>query len=66
MIYNPNLDYTEGDCVQIRTGDRAGKLGIIIGIKYQNERLHYVVRFSDNESACFTTGGITFISHAEK
>lgn len=64
-----DLDFMTGDCVQVRSGEHAGKVGRITGVKYSDSRpgatkgmLLYNVQLSNLEAVQLPAGRLRFLS----
>lgn len=65
------LDLQVGDTVQIRSGDYAGRVGVVIGISYEPGTkgcpfLSYCVKFTDTEGVRFPSGRLRLVKPYER
>lgn len=65
--FKPRIDFNVGDLIRVCTGDYAGRIGRIIGIKlseneHKHEMLTYTIMFSDTEAVQLPAGRLRFLS----
>lgn len=65
------LDIRVGDTVQVRSGDFAGRVGIVIGINYAvgsagHPFLSYCIKFTDAEGVRLPSGRLRLVKPYER
>ena len=68
--FKPQIDFNVGDIIQVCSGDYAGRIGRIIGIKlsengHKHEMLTYTIMFSDTEAVQLPAGRLRFLSTSD-